>query len=118
MLSSKEREVLKKISVACGDKRSCLMYREELSKRGSFSSIKLKEVDGLISSLAQDGYIDAAVTVRCGEKAYCIILTEKGRSYKRERVNSRRYLYYRLLLAVISAIVTFLVGRLLYLIVS
>ena len=116
MLSLKEKNILKKISDKCGEKKSCLIYREELVAPAGGVTIGLKEVDGLVSSLSLDGYIDAVITFRKGERAYCIALTDKGRGFKREQTNSRRYVAFRLAIAAVSAAVTFLVGRLLYLI--
>lgn len=116
MLSGKERYVLKKVSSKCGEKKYCLVYREELASPSGRVKIGVKEIDGLISSLSLDGYIDSVVTYRNGVRAYCIAVTEKGKGYKREQTNSRRYMIFRLAVAVSSAVITFLVGRLLYLI--
>ncbi len=115
MLNGKEREVLEAIACKCAGTESCLISVDEVlalsKKRKSFDKNK---VLSLINSLELDGYFDVVFTERSGERVLCVNLTKKGLSFRREIVQDRRKIVWRVFLAVMSAIITFSLGRVLF----
>ncbi len=116
MLTPKERAVLLSVLDRCGDKSSCLVPPASLlPKRGTITADRLNDI---LKALEYDGYIDVILSDRHGETVYCITLLAKAKGFRRERIQSERYLAGRILVAIISALITFAVGRLLYLIIK
>lgn len=88
----------------------------------SVVSQKLKvdesEFKSILKTLENEDYIEVIYTDRHGEPFLYITLKKRGACFKREQKENRRSLLFRLFLAVLSAIVTFVFGRLLYLLFS
>lgn len=72
----------------------------------------------MLKTLENEDYIEVIYTDRHGEPFLYITLKKRGAGFKREQKENRRNLLFRLALAVLSAIVTFVFGRLLYLLFS
>ncbi len=75
-------------------------------------------LDDQLNALGAEGFLDYTPSERKGERAYVIHFTREGLAYPRERRRRTRTVWFRLLLAGASAVVTFLVGWLLKLIFS
>ncbi len=101
----------------CREKNGCLTSFQEiiisLSHKIKLTQTKLKEV---MLSLEQDDYFDMIYSDRHGEQVLVITLHLKGKAFPRELVQSGRQLKYKLILASLGAVFSFIIGRILYLI--
>lgn len=67
-------------------------------------------LEGVLCSLAQDGYVDYIATERKGEKTYVVELRPKGRGYVRSAHADRRRLMLRFAVALVCGVVSALIG--------
>lgn len=115
MLSKKQIEILKIIKDNAQSSGSCLLsapiFSELLFPRFKISA---NEVEKLILSLAVKGYIEVVNTFKKQEPFYCISLTAKGKNYQAERLEEVKEVRFRLTLAIVGAVLSFLVGRILF----
>ncbi len=115
MLNSREKAVLESVWSKCAGTESCLISADEIlalsKKRKKFDK---NAVLTIVNSLELDGYFDVVFTEKNGESVMCVNLTKKGLSFRREIIQDRRRLVWRVLLAVMSAVITFSLGRLLF----
>ncbi len=119
MLTVSEKNTLKAIINKCGQKQTCLASKQDiLCRMPPRSGVSEKKLDKIIEGLEVDGYIDVILSDRHGEIVYCITLLARAKGYKRESVQSVRYVVYRVVLAVVSAFITFAVGRVLLRIIT
>lgn len=119
MLTPLEKTVLRCVIKRCGERSTCLLSLSEcngLQTKGK--RITQKKLGDVLDCLAFDGYVDVVLSDRRGERVYCITLLKRGKGYQRERVQSKREIVYRIIIAVASAVVTFSVGKLLYFIIN
>lgn len=77
-----------------------------------------EELKRALKALTAEDYIDVIYTDRRGEPFLYIALKKRGAGYKSELRENKNKLLFRLGLAVVSALVTFLAGRILYAIFS
>ena len=119
MLSKKQLQLLKIIKDNSADNGACLLSSPILSELLS-SRLKISptEVDKIIISLAVKGYIDVINTIKRNEPYYCISLTNRGKNYQAEYLEDVKEVRFKLTLAVIGAVLSFLVGRILFVIFS
>lgn len=68
------------------------------------------EVESTLLSLKSEDYIDFLSSERKGEPVYLITLKVKGECYPKERRKEKKQLLLRLAMAIGGAIVSFLVG--------
>jgi DNA-binding MarR family transcriptional regulator len=117
MLTKTEKAVMEFLYHKCREKNSCLTSFQEiilsLSHKIKITQAKLKEV---MHSLEQDDYFDLILTERHGEEVIVVTLHLKGKAYPREVVQSGRQVKYKLILASIGAVLSFIIGKILYLI--
>lgn len=119
MLSRLENSVLKAIIVSCGDKHSCIIAAGKLLHYMPYKiNGDLTKLNHVLKCLEYDGYFEVIYSVRRGEMVYCITLKQRGRAYLREKALIKRDVITRVILAVASAIITFLVGRFLYIFIN
>lgn len=114
MLSRSENEVMGAIFALCDGTEGCLVSPLDImsilpSKRG-YSAEKLEDI---MSALKCDGYFDLITSERKGEKMYVISLKENGKAYKRSAKQRRRDITFRIFLAFIGALATFIFGLIL-----
>ena len=69
-----------------------------------------EKIDSTLCNLMHDGYFDLIFSERKGEKMYVINLKEAGFSYKRTIAQRRRDIAFRVTLAFIGALSTFIFG--------
>ncbi len=112
MLSRKENAVMSAVYGKGIQKETFLISPQELKKDVS-EKIKLDELDKILTLLSQDGYMDVYLSSRHGEKVYCIGLTPKGRSFKRNGQVIKRTLLFKLAVTVGFAVLSFVIGLLL-----
>ncbi len=70
-------------------------------------------LDNVLYSLHRDGYFDIITSERKGEKMYVITLREIGFSFKRGQIQRRREVWFKVALAFLGAVATFIFGLIL-----
>ncbi len=119
MLSKKQLHLLKIIKDNSVDNGSCLLSAPILSELCSTRvKISVSEVEKTVIALVVKGYIDVINTVKGKEPFYCITLTDKGKNYQAEHLEDVREIKFKLMLATVGAVLSFLVGRILFMIFS
>lgn len=114
MLTKNEDKIMGAIYAACAGKTSCLLSPDDiLSMAGVRGAVSYGALDKILEALEYDDYFELILSDRRGEKVYCISLKEKGLSYRRQKVQQKRNLGYRLAVTVALALVSFLVGLIL-----
>ena len=114
MLSRREAEVMKIIYALSHEKGVCLLSPAELLAQFSPKRGYTEEMlEKILGELALDDYFELLSSERKGEKMYVISLRANGYAYKRCALQERRKIAVKLLWAVTSAVVAFLVGVLL-----
>lgn len=116
MLNKSERAVMDVIILKCKSTGCCLISCEELSSFVHQQRMNTKKVESVLRSLSLDGYFDLVPCKKSGEDLFCINLKPKGYSYKREMEQEKREAFKKIFFAVCSAVLTYLVGRVLFLI--
>ena len=113
-LNRRENEVMNAVyELSCGKERFLVSPYElaaVLPAKGKYDEASLERT---LNSLALDGYFELVETDRKGEKTYVIEMREAGMSYRRRDYQRKRGLVFRILVAALGAVVTFLVGILL-----
>ena len=114
MLNKRENEVMNAVYTLCHEKGVCLISPTELIDilplRKKYTEEGLEEV---LHQLALDDYFDLLFSERKGEKMYVLSLRTKGQAYKRCSLQQKRDVAGKMLLAVASAVVAFVVGLIL-----
>lgn len=98
----------------CHEKGVCLVSPSEilalLPPRKRYTE---EQLEGILHELALDDYFELLSSERKGEKMYVISLRTNGYAFKRGYVQMRRDAAVKILWAVASAVVAFLVGLIL-----
>ena len=114
MLSKRENEIMNAVYALCHEKGVCLVSPAELLAllplRKNYTEENLEE---LLRQLALDDYFELLFSERKGEKMYVLSLRTKGQAYKRCSMQQKRDVAVKMLLAVASAVVAFVVGLIL-----
>ncbi len=118
MLNKTEKVVMHAIFTQCGQNGCCLLTADELESLLFSHKIKKEKIIAALKSLELDDYLDVLPCERHGEEVYCINLHSKGNSFERDRQIDKRAIVNKIILASLSAVVTFIVGRLLIYIFS
>ncbi len=117
MLNKTEREVLTAIIDKCQGTNNCIISIEELAVIAN-KKLSLKKTQAIVNSLEYDDYLDYVDTIKGDKKLLSIRVHKKALGLKREIKQLKRNLTMRLTFAVVSAIVTFFITRLLFYIFS
>lgn len=116
MLSNKQKTILKIINDNANLSGSVLISKEIISScTPKHNKINPSEVDKLINSLAIDGFFDVVNTYKKDQPFYCITLTDKGKNYTLVVSEELKAVKLKLTLTVACALISFLIGRILYL---
>ena len=111
MLNRKESEVMNAVYELSAEKGVCLISPSEmlalLPLRTHYDEEELEEI---LHALALDDYFELLSSERKGEKMYVISLRTKGYAFKRGYVQMKRNVVLKIVWAVASAIIAFLVG--------
>ena len=114
MLSKRESEVMNAVYTMCHEKGVCLISPAELMAVLPAKKHYTEEgLDELLAQLALDDYFELLFSERKGEKMYVLSLRTKGQAYKRCSMQQKRDVAAKMLLAVVSAVVAFVVGLIL-----
>ena len=111
MLTKCEDEIMRAVYDLCDGTESCLISPAEiLSLLPAKRKYSFDKIDCTLRDLMHDGYFDLISSERRGEKMYVINLKEAGFSYKRTIAQRRRDIAFRVGLAFIGALSTFIFG--------
>lgn len=114
MLSKYESDVMSAVYSLCDGTDGCLVSSTEilsvLPHRKKFTP---DGIDEALSALHSDGYFDLITSSRKGEKMYVINLKESGMNFLRERRQRQRDAAFRIALALVGAVATFVFGLIL-----
>ena len=111
MLSKSEDAVMRAVYDLCDGTDGCLISPAEImSILPSNKKYDAQKIDVVLCDLSRDGYFDLISSERKGEKMYVINLKEAGFSYKRTIAQRRRDIAFRITLAFIGALSTFIFG--------
>ena len=96
------------------EKGICLVSPSELlAMLPTRKKMTLERLEDLLQQLAFDQYFELLSSERKGEKMYVISLRANGYAYKRCSLQQKRSVAMKMLLAILSAVVAFVVGLLL-----
>ena len=108
MLNRVEAKIMNYLFEKCRPKKTVLMTPKEiLHAILPKHELTAKELDKIIKNLAIDGYIDVYNSDKDGQLMYVVTLKTKGEAYDRERMASRKRLYFRIGLTVVLALLSF-----------
>lgn len=114
MLNKRENEVMAAVYSLCDGTEGCLISALDilslLPEKHKYTPEKLEDI---LCALKCDGYFDLIFSERKGEKMYVISLKESGFAYKRTAKQKQRDITFKIFLAFIGALATFLFGLLL-----
>ena len=98
----------------CQDEGSCLCAPWDILQRfeakENWNESKLEKI---LCDLQSDGYLDLIRSDRKGDPMYVITLRSNGFAYRRESLQVKRNIYFKVALTVGGAIFSFLIGLLL-----
>lgn len=119
MLSNREKYMMSYLYRQCEGKGACLIRHDELLgyMRKKFS-VSEESVFTLLKCLEMDDYIDAVSTERQDERFYCVTLHGKGVAYQRELTQSKRQMWFRVAMSIMTAAFGFFVTKILFLVFS
>lgn len=114
MLGRRENEIMEAVYELCDGTESCLVSPSEilavLPQNRKIGGERLEEI---LYDLKSDGYFDLITSERKGERMYVINLTDNGAKFRRERLQRRRDVMFKIFLALIGATATFIFGLIL-----
>lgn len=114
MLSKYENDVMSAVYSLCDGTEGCLVSPLEiLSVLPAKRKYSAERVEKILHDLSCDGYFDLITSERKGEKMYVISLKESGLAYKRNAKQKQRDVAFRILLACVGAVTTFVFGLIL-----
>ncbi|MDE6597018.1 MAG: hypothetical protein K2K60_00065 [Clostridia bacterium] len=111
MLNRSENEVMSAVFNLCDGTDGCLVSPLDiLSILPAKRKYSVEKIDGILHDLKCDGYFDLITSERKGEKMYVISLKDNGFAYKRSAKQRQRDIAFRIVLAFIGAMATFIFG--------
>lgn len=113
MLNKSEKFIMDVIYDKCGCDGSCLISLSQIKTALHKTKISDNKIKSTIKSLELDDYYELIVCERDNEELYCINLHTKGYGFKREKEQFKRAILNRAILATVTAVITYLVGRIL-----
>ncbi len=114
MLDRNENMVMAAIYSLCDGTEGCLVSPIDiLSILPSRHKLNQQTLENILNALVLDGYFDLIHSERKGEKMYVINLKESGFAYKRTAKQRQRDISFKIFLAFIGALATFIFGLIL-----
>lgn len=110
MLNKLESKVMGALFLECENKKTILITPIDLMRIIGDKALTEGVVDKIVSDLSSDGYLDLIYSDRHGEKVYCVTLTEKGKGFLRGKKVMKRTLFFRFMVTVVLAVVSFVIG--------
>lgn len=98
----------------CDGTEGCLVSPLEIkSIMAQRRRLNDEELDDILNALRVDGYFDLIYSERKGEKMYVINLRESGFAWKRTAKQKQRDISFKIFLAFVGALATFIFGLIL-----
>lgn len=113
MLNRKESEVMNMVYELSAQKGVSLVSPSEILALLPYGKYTEEDLEKILQALALDDYFELLSSERKGEKMYVISLRTNGYAFKRGYVQMKRNAALKILWAVASAVIAFLVGLLL-----
>ena len=113
MLDRKESAVMNAVYELCDGSDCCLISRADILSLLPAKTRDRCNLDDVLFGLHCDGYFDLITSERKGEKMYVITLKESGFAFKRSQKQRRRDITFKIMLALIGAVATFIFGLIL-----
>ncbi len=114
MLKKSEELVLKVIKDNAFSNDSTLISKESIvAFIGDEKAVNISNIESLLKTLYASDYIDMLLTSKHGEEIYLITLLKKGKNYDLEKKGEISKIKNKILLAIVGALVSFIVGRIL-----
>ena len=114
MLNKQESEVMGAVYSLCAGKGVCLISPTELlsllPQKRNYTEEKLEKI---LDALSLDDYFELLSSERKGEKIYVISLRSNGFAFQRVHTQMKRDAALKIVWAVASAVIAFLVGLIL-----
>lgn len=115
MLSVKQKIILKILNDNCGSQGSILISKEVISLLCQpLKRISAQAVEKTLISLSIGGYVEYVKTYKKAEEVYCITITEKGKLYRLEERAQVQNFVNKLAVTVLCALLSFVIGRILF----
>lgn len=114
MLNRSENEIMGAVYALCDGTGGCLVSAIDImSILPSQKRYTPEKIEDILYELQCDGYFDLLCSERKGEKMYVINLKEKGVTYKRTAKQKQRDITFKIFLAFVGALATFVFGLIL-----
>lgn len=109
MLNRYENQIMSAVFSLCDGTESCLVSPNDiLSVLPAKHRMTCERLDEILNDLQRDGYFDLIHSERKGERMYVIRLKESGFAYKRAAKQKQRDVTFRIFLAFVGALATFI----------
>ena len=108
-----EETVLYALKAKCGNGVSAITSINEILSIALKRSLDSAAVERSLKALESGGFIEKTDCLKNGENHILITLTKRALNYETEKKNGKKRAVFRLLWAVGSALLTFVLGRLL-----
>lgn len=110
-LNKRENEVMGAVFLlAAGKERFLVSPFELLAVLPPKSNYDEESLERALRALELDGYFELIASDRKGERAYVVHMKEAGLAYRRNDIQRRRTLVFRLALTVLCGVLSALVG--------
>ena len=113
MLSKTENKIMVALCKECNEKNTILISPVDLITLSGVENLNQSNLEKVMKDLCADGYFDLIYSDRRGETVYCVTIKEKGKGYTRGLKVMKRNLVFRLLLTVVFALISFMIGLIL-----
>ena len=114
MLNKSENEVMAAVYSLCDGTGGCLVsLLDIMSILPAKHKYTPERIEDILNALQCDGYFDLISSERKGEKMYVINLKENGFAYKRTAKQKQRDIAFKIFLAFVGALATFIFGLML-----
>ncbi len=114
MLSRNETEVMSAVYCLCDGTAECLASPLDiLAVMPQKRRLNTDELDVILNGLRMDGYFDLIYSERKGERMYVIHMKENGFAWKRAAKQKQRDISFKIFLAFLGALATFVFGLIL-----
>ena len=110
-MSKHENDVMAAVYSLCDGTEGCLVSPIDIiSVLPGNAKVDPDELDDILNALRCDGYFDLINSERMGQKMYVINLKENGFAWKRTSKQRQRDVTFKIFLAFLGALATFIFG--------
>ena len=116
MLNKKSKALMKSVYQKAVEKDgTCLISQNDLLGTLPYSmQFKKSDLGICLKALVSEGYVELITTEKKGEDYYCITLQKLGYDFAYQMAKEKRQIKLKIALTVCGAIGSFIIGRILY----